>query len=77
MLGIIMTLLGAAKTALDEERKEKQKEEKRTRRRSKASGLLELNEKIIFNFCLFPPLLYFIDLAYHLYFQTKNKLFFR
>lgn len=36
--GIIMTLLGAAKSALEDERKEKQKEEKRTRRRSKPSG---------------------------------------
>jgi hypothetical protein len=40
-----MTLLGAAKSALEDERKEKQKEEKRTRRRSKASG----NFKIIKN----------------------------
>lgn len=39
--GIIMTLLGAAKTALEDERKEKQKEDKRTRRRSKASGKLK------------------------------------
>nr|CAD2198639.1 unnamed protein product [Meloidogyne enterolobii] len=36
--GIIMTLLGAAKNALEDERKEKQKEEKKTRRRSKTSG---------------------------------------
>uniref|UniRef100_A0A914GX29 Calcium-transporting ATPase n=1 Tax=Globodera rostochiensis TaxID=31243 RepID=A0A914GX29_GLORO len=35
--GIIMTLLGAAKSAMEDERKEKQREEKRTRRRSKAS----------------------------------------
>ncbi|KAL3070900.1 hypothetical protein niasHS_017025 [Heterodera schachtii] len=35
--GIIMTLLGAAKSAMEDERKEKLREEKRTRRRSKAS----------------------------------------
>uniref|UniRef100_A0A183BP51 Cation_ATPase_N domain-containing protein n=1 Tax=Globodera pallida TaxID=36090 RepID=A0A183BP51_GLOPA len=35
--GIIMTLLGAAKSAMEDERKEKQREEKRTRRRSRAS----------------------------------------
>ncbi|KAF7637879.1 Calcium-transporting ATPase [Meloidogyne graminicola] len=35
--GIIMTLLGAAKNALEDERKAKQKEEKKTRRRSKTS----------------------------------------
>lgn len=36
--GIIMTLLGAAKTAVEEERKAAKKEEKKTRRKSKASG---------------------------------------
>ncbi|KAI3416130.1 Plasma membrane calcium-transporting ATPase 3 [Globodera pallida] len=37
--GIIMTLLGTAKSAMEDVRKEKQKEEKRTRRSSKGSVL--------------------------------------
>uniref|UniRef100_F1KQN1 Calcium-transporting ATPase n=1 Tax=Ascaris suum TaxID=6253 RepID=F1KQN1_ASCSU len=36
--GIIMTLLGAAKTAVEEERKAAKREERRSRRKSKASG---------------------------------------
>lgn len=66
--GIIMTLLGAAKNALEDERKEKQKEEKKTRRRSKTSGLL------LFNFLGVEKIFHFIPPIYLFYFPPIRTL---